>query len=132
MADGHLSYAHNCYGRDLYIVRSDEPLIPGTQELTLEFHYDGGGIGKGADIRLAADGRITGKGRVGQTTAYYFSFDETLNIGVDRGTPVTDDYLPVDNAFTGTIHTVRIDLHDDGHDQNLTAADRQRVALAHQ
>jgi arylsulfatase len=100
--------------------------------LSLEFHYDGGGIGKGAEIRLAADGKIVGKGRVDQTTAYYFSFDETLNIGVDRGTPVTDDYLPVDNAFTGTIHTVRIDLHDDGHDQNLTAADRQRMALAHQ
>jgi arylsulfatase len=132
VADGHLSYAHNCYGRDLYIVRSDEPIVPGTQELALEFHYDGGGIGKGAEVRLAADGRIVGKGRVGQTTAYYFSFDETLNVGIDRGTPVTDEYRPVDNAFTGTIHTVRIDLDDDGHDEHLTAADRQRMALAHQ
>lgn len=132
VADGYLSYAHNCYGRDLYIVRSDERLVPGTQEINLEFQYDGGGIGKGAEVRLAADGKVIGKGRVEQSTAYYFSFDETLNIGVDRGTPVTDEYLPVDNAFTGTIHTVRIDLRDDGHDQHLTAADRQRMALAHQ
>ncbi|GAB14725.1 putative arylsulfatase [Arthrobacter globiformis NBRC 12137] len=107
-------------------------MVPGTQELTLEFQYDGGGIGKGAEIRLAADGRIIGKGRVEQTTAYYFSVDETLNVGVDRGTPVTDDYLPVDNAFTGTIHTVRIHLYDDDPTQHLTATDRQRMALAHQ
>ena len=35
------------------------------------------------------------------TTAYYFSFDETFNVGVDRGTPVVDDYLPVRNRFEG-------------------------------
>ena len=132
VVDGHLSYAHNCYGRDLYTVRSDERLQAGPQELTFEFHYDGGGIGKGGEVRLAADGKVVGKGRVEQTTAYYFSFDETLNVGVDRGTPVTDDYLPVKNAFTGTIDTVRLDLHDDGSEHHLTAADRQRIALAHQ
>jgi arylsulfatase len=132
VADGHLSYAHNCYGRDLYTVRSEERLEAGPQELTLEFQYDGGGIGKGGEVRLAAGGRIVGKGRVEQTTAYYFSFDETLNVGVDRGTPVTDDYLPVKNAFTGTIDSVRIDLTDDGSEHHLTAADRQRIALAHQ
>ncbi len=131
-ADGYLKYAHNCYGRDLYIVSADERLVPGTLEVSLEFQYDGGGIGKGAEVRLAAEGKVIGKGRVDQTTAYYFSFDETLNIGVDRGTPVSDDYLPVDNAFTGTIHTVRIDLDDDNHDQHLTETDRQRMALAHQ
>jgi arylsulfatase A-like enzyme len=132
VVDGHLSYAHNCYGRDLYTVRSDERLEAGPQELTFEFQYDGGGIGRGGEVRLAAGGKVVGKGRVEQTTAYYFSFDETLNVGVDRGTPVTDDYLPVHNAFTGTIETVRIDLHDDGTEQHLTATDRQRIALAHQ
>ncbi|WP_140416620.1 sulfatase-like hydrolase/transferase, partial [Arthrobacter globiformis] len=132
VVDGYLSYAHNCYGRDLYTVRSDERLEAGPQELTFGFQYDGGGIGRGGEVRLAAGGKVVGKGRVEQTTAYYFSFDETLNVGVDRGTPVTDDYLPVHNAFTGTIETVRIDLHDDGTEQHLTATDRQRIALAHQ
>ncbi|WP_206191297.1 hypothetical protein, partial [Streptomyces niveiscabiei] len=37
-------------------------------------------------------------------------FDETLDIGVDLSTPVSDDYPALDNEFTGTIHTVRIDL----------------------
>ena len=29
---------------------------------------------------------------------------------MDRGTPVTDDYAPVHNAFSGRIHGVRFDL----------------------
>jgi arylsulfatase len=61
------------------------------------------------------------------TTAYYFSFDETFNVGVDRGTPVTDDYPPVRNAFTGTIHGVRVDLAPQ---VPLDAAGRSRVATA--
>lgn len=130
--DGYLNYAHNCYGRDLYTVRAETRLDPGVQEVVMEFQYDGDGIGKGGEVHLSAEGRTIGKGRVDQTTAYYFSFDETLNIGVDRGTPVTDDYVPVDNGFTGTVHTVRIDLQDQDEDSILTETDRQRAALAHQ
>jgi hypothetical protein len=60
--------------------------------------------GYGPDV-----GAKTAEGRVEQTIPYYFSFDETLDIGVDLGTPVTDDYPALDSAFTGTVHTVRID-----------------------
>lgn len=130
--DGYLSYAYNCYGRDLYTVRAAERLEPGTRNLLLEFDYDGNGVGLGGDVHLSADGRRIGSGRVEKTTAYYFSFDETLNIGVDRGTPVTDEYAPLDNAFTGTVHTVRIDFEDDVPQEHLSAADRQRLLLAHQ
>jgi len=31
-------------------------------------------------------------------------------VGVDRGSPVTDDYAPVHNRFTGTVHGARFDL----------------------
>ncbi|GAA1761316.1 arylsulfatase [Kocuria aegyptia] len=130
VVDGCLSYAYNCYGRELYTVGSDQPLEPGTRELVFEFFYDGGGVGLGGTVQLSVDGKQVGEGRVEKTTAYYFSFDETLNIGIDRGTPVTDDYPVLDNAFTGTIDTVRVDLHDDV--EELTAAEQQRALLAHQ
>ncbi len=42
--------------------------------------------------------RDVGSGEIPATTAYYFAFDETFNVGVDRGTPVTDDYPPVHNS----------------------------------
>jgi arylsulfatase len=98
----------------------------------LDFRYDGGGLGAGGVATLSADGRVIGEGRVSYTTAYYFSFDETLNIGVDRGTPVTDDYPPVANGFTGQIHWVRVDVGDDDQNHLATPAEQQRRLLAHQ
>ncbi|MCW2134543.1 arylsulfatase [Arthrobacter sp. VKM Ac-2550] len=130
--NGYLNYAYNCYGRHLYTIRSQEQLQPGNQKLVFEFQYDGNGIGMGGDVQLGVDGRNIGRGRVEKTTAYYFSFDETLNIGIDRGTPVTDDYPALDNAFTGTIHTVRIDLDSDAPEMQLSPADHRRLLLAHQ
>jgi arylsulfatase len=130
--NGYLNYAYNCYGRHLYTIRSQEQLQPGNQKLLFEFQYDGNGIGLGGDAQLRVDGRNIGRGRVEKTTAYYFSFDETLNVGIDRGTPVTDDYPALDNAFTGTIHTVRIDLDNDAPEGQLSPADHRRLLLAHQ
>ncbi len=89
--------------------------------------YDGGPPGDGATVTLLVDGAEVARGHVPQTTAYYFSFDETFNVGVDRGTPVTDDYPPVRNAFTGTIHGVRVDLAPQ---VPLDEAGRSRVAAA--
>jgi arylsulfatase len=76
----------------------------------MEFRYDGGGHGLGGDVSLVVDGEKVAEGRVEKTIPYYFSFDETLDVGVDLGTPVTDDYPEIDNEFGGVVHTVRIDL----------------------
>ncbi|GAB3518524.1 arylsulfatase [Arthrobacter monumenti] len=132
VVDGYLSYAYNCYGRDHYPVKATQQLEPGSRELRLEFVYDGGGIGNGGKVQLLVDGQGVGEGRVERTTSYYFSFDETLNIGVDRGTPVTEEYAAVDNGFTGTIHTVRVDLEGEDPQELESEADRQRRLLAHQ
>jgi arylsulfatase A-like enzyme len=128
--DGWLCYAYNCYGRDISVVRSTRRLTAGARRLCMEFAFDGGPPGSGADVTLYDGGEAVGSGRLDQTTAYYFSFDETLNIGVDRGTPVVDDYPPVHNAFTDEIAWVRID--QDGDSAELTEAERRRRAIAHQ
>ncbi|HRK45200.1 MAG TPA: sulfatase-like hydrolase/transferase, partial [Nocardioides sp.] len=123
-------YAYNFAGRDLTVVRGGKPIVPGRHDLVVRFHYDGGPPGSGAEVVLEVDGAAVGSGRIPTTTAYYFSFDETFNIGVDRGTPVVDDYLPVRNAFEGLIHRVRFDLDevtDPGSDDG-----RERQALVHQ
>jgi arylsulfatase len=125
--DGRLCYAYNLHGRTLTTVRADRVLEPGEHELLLDVAYDGGPPGDGAEVALVVDGTEVGRGHVPATTAYYFSFDETFNVGVDRGTPVTDDYPPVRNAFTGTIHGVRVDLAPQ---VPLDAAGRSRVATA--
>ena len=85
-------------------------MAPGRHDLVVRFDYDGGPPGSGAQVSLEVDGTSVGTGRIPATTAYYFSFDETFNVGVDRGTPVCDDYPPVRNRFEGLIHRVRFDL----------------------
>jgi arylsulfatase len=39
-----------------------------------------------------------------------FSADEGADVGVDRGTPVTDDYKERGNKFTGRIQKVTVEL----------------------
>jgi arylsulfatase len=129
VAAGRLSYAYNCYGRELTIVRGAQALAAGSYEVRLEFDYDGGGAGNGAEVRLY-DGGEMASARLEQTTAYYFSFDETLNVGLDRGTPVTDEYPAFGNAFSGFLEWVRIDLREQA--AQLTDQERERVRLAHQ
>jgi arylsulfatase len=125
--EGVLCYAYNCYGRTLTTVRGVCPLEPGEHELVLRFGYAGGPPGDAADVSLLVDGVEVGAGRVPATTAYYFSFDETFNVGVDRGTPVTDDYSPVHNGFTGTVRGVRVDLAPQ---TPLDVRGRRKVATA--
>jgi hypothetical protein len=131
--DGRVRYDYNYFGLTHFTVGADDQLTPGRHEIRMEFHYDGGGHGRGGNVVLVLDGAKVAEGRVEQTIPYYFSFDETLDVGVDLGTPVTDDYPAVDNAFAGTVHTVRIDL--DGPTPPSGASEdtqrRHRVYVSH-
>lgn len=93
----------------------------------VEFDYQGADAEPGgpAEVRLVLDDRPVGKGRINRTTAYYFAFDETFNVGVDRGTPVTDAYAAVDNRFAGKISRVRVSLGS----ESEMAETRRRQAL---
>ncbi|SDK71274.1 arylsulfatase [Actinopolyspora mzabensis] len=128
---GRACYAYNYFGLELYRVSTDEPLPTGEHEIVLDFAYDGGGVGMGGIATLHVDGEQRGQQRVGGTIPYYFAFDETFDIGVDRASPVTDDYPPVDNAYTGTLHSVRVDLGDDLHSDSDSERDRELFRAAH-
>ena len=73
----------------------------GEHQVRMEFAYDGGGLGKGGDVKLYVDGEQVGEGRVDATVPMVFSGDETTDVGTDTGTPVSDDYGPKDSEFTG-------------------------------
>ncbi|WP_198412307.1 arylsulfatase [Nocardioides mangrovicus] len=110
VVDGRPCYAYNRYGKDLTVVRATEVLWPGEHEVELQFDYDGGPPGSGGEAVIVLDGDLVGRGRVEETTAYYFAFDETFNVGIDRGSPVVDDYPALRNSFTGEIRQVVVDL----------------------
>ncbi|PZR50257.1 MAG: hypothetical protein DI537_57900 [Stutzerimonas stutzeri] len=41
-----------------------EPLKEGAHEIVLDFEYDGGGAGKGGNVRFLVGGKSIGSGRV--------------------------------------------------------------------
>lgn len=122
-------YAYNNMGRDLTVIAAQAPLAPGRHAVSMEFTYAGGPPGSGAAVRLLADGEQVAEGEMGSTTAFYFSFDETFNIGVDRGTPVVDDYPPVHNEFPGRIRRVDVDLAEAG--ESGTPEELHRARMTH-
>lgn len=110
--EGRACYAYNYFGLRTHVVRGPV-LAAGEHEVVVDFGYDGGGVGKGGTAELSVDGAAADKGHVDGTIPYYFAFDETFDIGIDRASPVSEDYPAADNAFTGTLHSVRVDLGDD-------------------
>ena len=113
--DGVVSFCHNLCGLERYHVRSDRVLTAGTRLVEMAFTYDGGGVGKGGTARLSVDGECVGTGRVERTVPYAFSVDESLTVGFDRGTPVTEEYEAGRRSrFSGTVRWLRIDSLDDG------------------
>ena len=85
--DGYPTYTYNNLG-DLVTVKSNRKLATGESDIRLEIYYDGGGIGKGADIRLVVNEVAAASGRLETTIASRFSIDEGTDIGMDRGAPV--------------------------------------------
>jgi arylsulfatase len=80
--------------------------------LAAEFRYQGGSKPGGpATVTLFADGNPIGEGRIERTVPRRFSLSETFDVGLDSGTPVTEDYASP-AAFTGALSQVRVRLLD--------------------
>jgi hypothetical protein len=94
----------------LHSHRPDQ-LLPGNHTILVDFNYDGHGLGKGGTATLMVDGRQVAQGRIERTIPFRISADETLDIGEDTGTPVSEDYQ-VPFKFTGDLKKVAIQLTD--------------------
>jgi arylsulfatase len=130
--EGKLKYCYNFFGVQLYFAEATTPIAAGRHQARLEFKYDGGGLGKGGNVTLYVDGKSVGKGRVEQTVPMAFSADETCDVGKEAGSPVSPDYGPTNNEFSGTVNWVQIDLEKDDHDHLITPEERFQVAMARQ
>jgi arylsulfatase len=107
---GKPAYTYNFLGLEHYTVAAPEPLPPGAATIRFEFAYDGGPPGSGGTGTILVGGKPVARGRIARTQGFVFSADEGADVGVDAGTPVTDDYKERDNRFTGRIHRVTVEL----------------------
>jgi arylsulfatase len=110
LKDGKPTYSYNFIGLQEYKVNAVKSLAPGKATIRMNFDYDGGGIGKGGMATILVNGGNVASGRIERTQPTIFSADETASVGVDDATPVTNDYKERDNAFTGKIHKVTVEV----------------------
>jgi arylsulfatase A-like enzyme len=132
--EGRPAYCYNLFGMQRFTVHGDTAVPGGEHQVRMEFSYDGGGLGKGGTVDLFVDGKPVGQGRVEATVPMIFSGDETLDVGSDTATPVSDDYGPEDDTFSGRINWVQIDLGKDAGDADhlISADERLRIAMNRQ
>jgi arylsulfatase len=131
--EGRLKYCYNLLGLKSFYVDSNggSAMAAGRHQVRMEFAYDGGGLAKGGTVSLYLDGNKLGEGRVDATAAMIFSADDTFDVGEEGGSVVTEDYGH-DNAFSGSVNWVQIDLSTDDGDHMVTDDERIRVAMARQ
>lgn len=111
-------------------VAAKDKLAPGDYTLVADFAYDGGGMGKGGKLTITANGKTIAEGRIERTTPVRMSIDETMDIGEDTGTPVSEDYK-VPFKFTGDLDRVTINLGKGGMaEADASVLDRAESALA--
>jgi len=112
LKDGKPTYTYNFVGLQRFTISSQQALAAGKATVRYEFDYDGGGPGKGGIGRILVNGQQASEGRIEHTQCCVFSADEGADVGVDEGTPVTEDYNGRDNKFTGKIHRVTVELKE--------------------
>jgi arylsulfatase A-like enzyme len=122
--DGKPTYEYNWFSQQRYRVQSSEKLSPGSATIRMEFKYDGGGVGKGGTATLFINDKKVGEGRIEKTILGRYSADETFDIGMDTGSPVSDDYKSP-NPYTGTLRKVQINLRPTDHTENDIKAIRK-------
>jgi arylsulfatase len=119
--DGRPVFHYNNCGVQRYVVAGKDKLAPGRHVITLDFNYDGGGIGKGGTATLTVDAKVVASEKLPRTIPFRMSLDETLDIGEDTGTPISEEYK-VPFKFTGELEKVTISIAD----HKLTEAELQK------
>jgi arylsulfatase len=119
---GKPAYTYNFLGLQRFTVASAQAVPAGKAKIRMDFAYDGGGLGKGGLATIHVNDKKVAEGRIQHTQAGIFSADETADVGVDDATPVTEDYKAWDNAFTGKILKVTVDVKAIGAGEKLATS----------
>ena len=115
-------FHYNLVGVERTTIAGKDKLATGKHSIVVDFKYNGPGIGKSATATLTVDGKKVADGKIARTIPFRVSADETLDIGEDTGTPVSEDYH-VPFKFTGTIDKVVIKLSEAA----LTPQEQQQI-----
>jgi arylsulfatase len=114
IADHKLHYDYNYFNAERYAIVSPE--LP-KGKVDLKFNFIKTGMLKGTG-ELYVNGKKVAEGAIDKTAPGSFSLSETFDVGVDNGTPVSNNYKAKDHfLFTGQIDKVVITLNAEGEDK---------------
>src|SRR5262249_4943417 len=117
-------YAFSNQAQHKYRVAAKEKLAAGKHTLKFDFNYEGRGYGKGGTGTLTVDEKEVAQGKIERTIPVRFSLDETMDVGMDTGTPVVEDYVnKMPFKFTGVLNKIVVELGKSG----LAAADEKEL-----
>ena len=129
LQDGKLVYLHNLLGVARYKVATEKNVPAGKHVLTLDFKYDGWGLGKGGLATLLVDGQKAGGGHIERTIPIFGALTDGFDIGEASGTPLDESYVDkLPFKFTGKLEKVVIDLQP----AKLTSQEQEKLKKAEQ
>jgi arylsulfatase len=114
MKGGKPIYAYNFLGLQRFTVTAAQAVPAGKATIRFEFAYDGGGLAKGGQGTIYVNDKKVAEGRIERTQPMAFSLDDAADVGMDEGTPVTEEYKSSGNKFTGKILKVTVDVKEMG------------------
>jgi len=110
VADHKLHYEYNSLNTARYAIVSPE--LP-SEKVDLKFNFIKTGNLKGTR-ELYVNGKKVAESAIDQTVPSAFSLSESFDVGVDNGTPVSNNYKTKDHfRFTGELDKVTIMLKQD-------------------
>lgn len=108
LKQGRPIFTYNWLGVQRYSITGEQTVTPGNRTISFDFVSDGGKLGAGGSGTLLVDKEPVAQGRIDRTVPVMFSADEGADVGVDEGTPVTEDYTTSSSYFSGQIYQVTI------------------------
>ena len=128
------TYAFSNQKQHKYRVVAKDKLAAGKHTIKFDFQYDGPGYGKGGTGTLSVDGKQAAQGKIERTIPVRFSLDETLDVAMDTGTPVIEEYVnKMPYKFTGDLKKVVVELGRSGlsaSDENALKKEMERALAA--
>ena len=114
MMDGFLNYEYNWFTREYYLTQSKNKIAPGKHIVKMEYEQEPfvplidltGGT-----VKLFVDDILVAKGKLDKMVFSRYTLTETLDIGTDLGSSVSQRYEPMAPFdFNGKIHYVDYNL----------------------
>jgi arylsulfatase len=125
---GHVVFLYNLLGLQRTAWEGPE-LSPGKHTITFDFEFNGPGLGKGGTGQLTVDGNRVAVKSLEHTTPIMFPEDETFDVGLDTGTPVSlvEYHYDCPFKFNGTIDKLTFELTP----KQLGLGDQKKAAQGH-